>query len=264
MKKLALLVFLSVSVQASEIEDLIQASASIKQTFDKGIMTVGGQIEYANVGGIAPTGMAEDAFVSYSQAEAYNSALSNVSSANYSMSAQQYFDQQVDQSYTQLDEAINSYVEAAQELVKVVQVNDMANNANQADDTQALTELKTYVENNDLELTSESVDGYNESLKAVEISAQTTAVFVAISSDQALMSSAQEQSDALGQSFYFAEETYYSQGNFDIALSNGTVSLDVSGYLKTALDVLAYGQDSMFYQTSPTGSECFFSTEGCE
>ena len=66
MKRLAILVFLSVTVQASEIEQLIDKSNSIKNTFDLGIRTVGGQLEYAVMGGISPD-MAGNAHLTYSE-----------------------------------------------------------------------------------------------------------------------------------------------------------------------------------------------------
>ena len=47
MKKiLTLAVFLSVSAHATEIDNLLNASGSIRDTFDLGIQTVGGQYAY--------------------------------------------------------------------------------------------------------------------------------------------------------------------------------------------------------------------------
>jgi hypothetical protein len=47
-----------------------------------------------------------------------------------------------------------------------------------------------------------------------------------------------------------------------VDLASGGVSLDVSGYLKTAEEVLTAGAESKFYATSPTGSDCFYG--GCD
>lgn len=260
MKKLLLLAFLSATVQASEIDSLIETSGSIKQTFDLGIRTVAGQMDYAYMGGISPD-MATDAHVSYAQAEAYNQSLSAVSQMNNTMTAQEYFDNQSQVAMDNLGVAVDNYVEASSSLVMAVQVNDMASNV---ETTEQATEIKTYIANNELNITTEQVDTYNDSLDMVQESAQTAASFMAIASDVQLVESAQAQADELGQSFYFAEAAYYSQGNFTVDLNAGGVSLDVSGYIKTAEEVLAMGGESMFYQTSPTGNECFFSAESCD
>lgn len=259
MKKLAILLLASVSVQAAEIETLITTSNSIKQTFDLGIKTVGGQYDLATVGGITPE-MASNAHLTYEQAESYNLALTAMKDANYTMTAQEYFDQQSQASLDLLNNAINNYVDASAQLITAVQVNDMASNVTT---TEEATQLQTYITNNELQITSEQVDTYNNTLDLVQTAAQTAASFIAVASDATLVESAQAQADALGQSFAFAETAYYSNSAFSVDLAGGTISLDVSGYLKTALDVLAAGGQSTFYTTSPTGNECFFNPNEC-
>lgn len=259
MKKLLLCLFLSVSVQASEIEQLIITSDSIKQTFDLGIKTVGGQYDIASTGGIT-SDMASSAHLTYDQAEAYNQALTAMKDANYTMTAQEYFDQQSQASLDLLSSAINNYVDASAQLITAVQVNDMASNVTT---TEEATQLQTYIENNELAVTTEQVDSYNDALDLVQTSAQVAASFIAIASDVALIDSAQEQADSLNQSFAFAEMAYYSQGNFNVTLSGGEISLDVSGYLVSASDILSAGEASSFYTTSPTGNECFFNPNEC-
>lgn len=260
MKKYLLLAFLSVSAQASEIDNLILTSGSIKQTFDLGVRTVGGQVDYAQIGGIT-SDMASNAYVTYDQADAYNQSLTAVSQMNVSMTAQEYFNNQSEQAMDTLSSAVDNYVNAASQIVMAVQVNEMATSV---DSTEKAVEVQTYVTNNDLSITNEQVETYNDALDLVQTSAQSAASFMAIAADESLVSSAQEQADALGQSFAFAETSYYSQGNFTVDLSAGGVSLDVSGYIKSAEDVLAMGGQSTFYQTSPTGNECFFSSEKCD
>lgn len=259
MKKLLLCLFLSVSVQASEIDSLINTSNSIKQTFDLGIKTVGGQYDLAVVGGITPQ-MASNAHLTYEQAEAYNKSLKDVSTMNTTMTAQEYFDSQSQVALDNLSVAVDNYVDASSQLIMAVQVNDMASSVTT---TEEATQLQTYVTNNELQITSEQVDTYNNTLDLVQTAAQTAASFIAVASDATLVESAQAQADALGQSFAFAETAYYSNSAFSIDLSGGTISLDVSGYLKTALDVLAAGGQSTFYTTSPTGNECFFNPNEC-
>jgi hypothetical protein len=154
--------------------------------------------------------------------------------------------------------AVDNYVSAASQLVMAVQVNDMASSV---ETPEQAVEVQTYIENNELSISTEQVDTYNDSLDMVQESAQTAASFMAIAADATLVESAQAQADELGQSFYFAEKAFYSQGNFTVDLNAGGISLDVSGYIKSAEEVLALGGESTFYQTSPTGNDCFFSAD---
>lgn len=258
-KKIMPLLLVSVFVQANEIDNLILTSNSIKQTFDLGIRTVAGQSDYAQIGGISAD-MASDAYLTYDQADAYNVALSDMQTANYQMTAQEYFDEQSNIALDNLSTAISTYVDASTQLVSAVQINEMASNADTSD---KVVEIQTYIENNDLTITNENVDTYNESLDMVQDAAQTAAAFIAIASDQTLIDSAQAQADELNQSFSFAETAFYNQGNFNVTLQGGDISLDVTGYLKSATEVLAMGQESTFYTTSPTGSDCFFNQNNC-
>lgn len=248
----------SVSVQANGIDSLITTSDSLKQTFALGIQTVGGQADYASLGGISPD-MASNAHVSYQQAEDYNTALSAVAEANYNMTAQEYFDEQATLAMDNLGTAVSTYVEASTDLIGAVVVNQMAV---EATTQEAAEQLQTYVANNELQITTESVDTYNGALDMVESAAQNAAAFTAIASDQDLVDSAQAQADALGESFSFAEAAFYAQGTTTVAMLSGDISLDVTAYYKTAEDILTAGAESEFYRTSPAG-ECFFSQEAC-
>lgn len=252
------LVLASASVQANGIDNLITTSDSLKQTFALGIQTVGGQADYASLGGISPD-MASEAHVSYQQAEDYNLALDKVAKANYNMTAQEYFDGQAAQAMNNLDEAVSAYVGASSDLIGAVVVNQMAADATTQE---AAEQLQTYVTNNELAITTESVDTYNTALDMVETAAQSAAAFTAVANNETLVSSAQEQADALGESFSFAEAAFYDQGMATVTMLSGSVSLDVTAYYKTAEDILTAGADSEFYRTSPAG-ECFFNQESC-
>lgn len=246
------------SVQANGIDALITTSDSLKQTFTLGIQTVGGQADYAMTGGISPD-MASNAHVSYQQAEDYNTALSAVAEANYNMTAQEYFDDQVVQAMNNLDEAVSAYVGASTDLIGAVVVNQMAVEATTQESAE---QLQTYVANNELQITAESVDTYNSALDMVESAAQSAAAFTAVANDQNLVDSAQAQADEFGESFSFAEAAFYDQGMATVTMLAGDISLDVTTYFKTAEDILTAGAESEFYRTSPA-SECFFNQEGC-
>ena len=260
MKRLLICLFLSATAQASEIDQLINTSQSIKTTFDLGIKTVAGMYDTAATGGVSPD-MAKDAHLTYAQAEAYNQALTAMKDANYTMTAQEYFYQQSQAALDNLGTAIDNYVDASAQLITAVQVNDMASSVTT---TEEATQLQTYITNNELSVSSEQVDTYNDSLDMVQTSAQIAASFIAAASDVALVDSAQTQADDLNQSFAFAEVAYFSQGSLIISLSGGDVSLDMSGYLVSASDILIAGEASSFYTTSPTGNECFFNPNECQ
>lgn len=252
------LVLASVSVQATEIDNLITTSGSLKDTFALGIQTVGGQAAYAQNGGISPD-MASNAHVSYQQAEDYNNALTAVSQANYSMTAQEYFDDQAAQAMNNLDNAIGTYVQASGDLIGAVVVNQMASEATNQETTE---QLQTYITNNELQITTESVDTYNSALDMVESAAQTASAFTAVANDQSLVDSAQAQADEFGDSFSFAQSAFYDQGVATVAMLGGNITLDVTAYYKSAEDILTAGQESEFYRTSPVG-QCFFSQDEC-
>lgn len=257
MKKLALYLLAIGSVQASEIDNLIRTSDSIKQTFNNGVQVIAGQVSYAQVGGISPD-MIDQYHLTNDQATAYNDALFAMTSANTTMTAQEYFTQQSDQALDQLSTAVDNYVQASSQIIEAVVVNNMASNAETAEQ---VVEVQTYIESNDLAITEQSVAGYNDALDSLQQAAQTAAAFVAVANDQTLLDDAQEQMDDLGQSFYFAETVFYSQNAVTVDLTGGSIGLDVSGYLKLAEDVLTAGKTDDFYTTNPV---CFFDPAACD
>jgi glutamate synthase domain-containing protein 2 len=202
--------------------------------------------------------MVSDAYVTQAQADAYNEALVQVAAKNYNITAQEYFDEQSATAMDALSDAVNTYTQASTDLIGAVMVNQMAI---EATDQETTTALQTYVTNNELQITTESVDTYNGALDTVQAAAQTAASFMAVANDQELVGSAQAQADALGESFSFAEASFYAQSTVTVTMLSGDISLDVSGYLKTAEDILTAGAESDFYRTSPVG-ECFF-TQDC-
>ena len=64
----------SAQVSATEIDDLVNTSQSIRDTFAYGIKTIAGGEYYALKGGIAPA-MASNGHISKEQQDAYNAAV---------------------------------------------------------------------------------------------------------------------------------------------------------------------------------------------
>ena len=264
----ALLAFLLVSAPgySNEIDDLVNASQSIRDTFKYGIKAVGGLQAYAPLGGIAPTGTVDQGKISYNQSKAYNDALVAVQNATYTYDpgAQEYFDNQAQQAMNEVNAAVDAYVQAAQVVIEVATVNEMAQDAQEAGDERGAMALQEYIEANDVVLSDAEVDFYNESLDNVESAAQTAAAYFAVANDEELVATADEMA-------YDIRVTYAESATsfFDVATSAVWVSFDggetiqglaLGGYFVTVESVLIEGEDTEFFRTSPEGG-CWFAPD---
>lgn len=253
----------SAPTTANEINNLVDTSQSIRDTFRYGIQAVGGAASFAYQGKITPTGTVAQGYVTKAQQDAYNAALIQVQQANYSYdpNAQAYIDEQVESAMQAVSEAVDAYVQAAAVLIEVATVNEMAQDAQQAGDDRAAIELQNYMEAYDVTLTDEDVAEYNEALDIVEQSAQVAAAYTAVANDQTLIDSANEQATA-----YLASYDEATGIGFDVATGIVTVAFDtyamnvelsVMDYFVTEIEVIDHGATTMFYQTSPEGG-CWF------
>ena len=131
MKALLASLIVSAPAYSNEIDSLVNASQSIRDSFKYGIQAVGGMQVYASQGKIAPTGTVQGGKISYDQSDAYNQALAAVQSAvyTYNPGAQEYFDNQADQAMNEVNTAVDTFVEASQAVIEVVVVNQMAEDA---------------------------------------------------------------------------------------------------------------------------------------
>ncbi len=67
------------SVQASELDNLIQTSAALAGKIDNATKLVGAAIENSYTGQVAPSGLADDVIITVAEVQAYNSALAGMS-----------------------------------------------------------------------------------------------------------------------------------------------------------------------------------------
>lgn len=220
---------------------------------------------YAYIGGIAPTGTVDNGIISYGQADAYNAAVTAVQNATYTVDvgAQEYFDNAADQAMTNVNAAVDAYVDAAQAVIEVVRVNEIAADAQAAGDGEALTAVQEYVANNDVKLEQSDVDLYNDALVNVEENAQTAAAFMAVASDATLIESANQQADSMDATYADATESYFDAAMGEVVVKfqgveATVVALMVTGYFKTTADILTEGENSNFYKTGPTYNPCAF------
>lgn len=220
-------------------------------------------IEYAPLGGIAPTGTVDAGLITQAQADAYNQALQTLQNTTYSYDpgAQEYFDQQAEQSIQDMNQDIDNFVAAAQVLIEVATVNEMAQDAQTSGDPRDAIVIQEYAEANDVVLDSTEVDTYNQSLEAIEASAQTAAAYYAVAGDAGLIESANTAAGSMMVTYQEAAQSYFdaSSGMMVVEWNNQTsaVMLDLADYFKTETDIITQGSQSEFFRTSPE-SGCWF------
>ena len=265
MKKKALLACLlaSAPVNSQEIDELVNTSQSIRDSFKYGIQAVGGMLVYAPNGGIAPTGMVSAGYISEMQMQAYNDAMEAVQNQNYSYDAgaQEYFDSQAQQAMTAVDQAVSDYVAAAEVLVEVATINEMAQEAQSSGNEADALAIQEYAATNDVLLDDAERLAYNDSLDAIEETAQQAAAFYAVAGDATLIESANDAAESMLTYYSDASNSYFdsASGMVVVEWANQTsaVMLDVNGYFKTDVDIITAGSTSTFYNTSPEGG-CWF------
>jgi len=264
----ALLASLIVSAPAysNEIDNLVNASQSIRDSFKYGIQAVGGMHSYAVQGKIAPTGTTEGGKISYDQSDAYNQALAAVQNAvyTYNPGAQEYFDNQADQAMNEVNTAIDTFVEASQAVIEVVVVNQMAEDAQNAGDERGAMALQEYIEANDVVLADAEVDFYNESLENVESSAQVAAAYFAVANDEDLVAAADEMAYDIRVTYQEAASSFFDAATQAVWISfdGGTTiqGLALGGYFVTVEAIIVEGEQTDFFRTSPEGG-CWFAVD---
>ena len=253
----------SAPLSANELDNLVNSSQAIRDTFKYGIQAIGGMANYAQLGGIANTGVVDQGLIEKAKQDAYNQAVLDFKNATYTYdpNADQYFEDQSQQAMDNLGETIDAYVDAATALIEVATVNEMAQDAAEAPDSREAMALQEYVEANDVLLDDTEVEDYNSALQAVEVAAQTAAAYMAVANDATLLDSANDAAYDMRVTYQESQATYFdaSTGVLTVewAGQNQTVMLDMSSYYKADIDIITEGSTSMFYTTSPEGG-CWF------
>jgi len=269
----------SVSAPANELDNLVAASSTIASKLDLGIQYVGA----ATVMGPTSIGIAEfnvqtDAYISSQEATAYNSALQGM--ANFTAyTAAEFLNDQGQIEIGLLNDAVNAFAEITVDLATVVQVSDMAVEAQETNDVQKQEDLQDFVSSNEqmLTISAEDIEVYNDSLDDVASHAANAAAYIAVASDEGASAWLQEGADNAGVRFTDAAE------NLSFVHQSSAVLLDFSaqnssGYavwvdgsdafgidiMLTRSDVLFNGSNSDFYMNGPTQNDCFFSGTDCE
>jgi len=261
-KSLAALVIVSAQLNASEIDDLVNTSQSIRDTFAYGIKTIAGSGAYAWDGNIAPS-MAENGHITTEQQNAYNAAVAAVQAATYTYdpNADEYFQDQADQAMDVVSQMIDAYVEASQQVIMVAEVNERAEQAQTAPDEREAMALQEFIAANNVTLTDQDISAYNEALSNTESAIQTAAAFMAVANDESLLEQANDMAYDVrvtyeeAASIFFDVETQAVWVSFD---GGATIQgLQVGNYFVSAEDVLSRGETETFFITSPEGG-CWF------
>lgn len=266
------LCLLSSAVQSSELDDLIATSGAIVSQIDRGILITGAAMGYAHTGtGLSSGQLSGTAYISEEQVTAYGNALNGMVAYLPYGSAQDYLDEQAQDQLADMEAAIDDFTEVVVDMLSVIEVNEMAEAADNPDDQAAVQE---YVAANDMSISQEDADAYNQSLDAIETAANTAAAYIAVSSNEDAVAyldqAAQDNNTRIEQN-----TLSYSASNQAVSITwasgsaassiylNGTGDFGIDIYMSDAV-ILEAGAQSELYLTGPTYLSYICFTTGLE
>jgi hypothetical protein len=179
----ASLFLLATEAQSNELDNLINASSAIVSQIDKGIKLAGAGYGYANVGGALSNGqLAGTAHISTEQLNAYNAALGNMDTYQAYGDVQALLETQAANELQLMDSAIETFTEVVVDMIAVVEVAEIAAEAETPDDKAAVQE---YVLANEaaLTITSDEVDTYNQSLDDIEEHGNNASAYLGVAAN---------------------------------------------------------------------------------
>ena len=257
---------LSVTAQASEIDNLINASQDIRDVFKYGIQTIAGADSYAWQGQITSSGIVDQGLLDKAKQDAYNAAVLAVQQQTYTYdpNASQYFADEASTAMDVVSEAIDTYVDAAQVLIEVATVNEMAQDAANANDDRQAMALQEYIGANDVTLEDQEVDAYNDAFTAVHEATAVAAAYMAVANDETLLEQADEMAYDLRVTYQEAASVFFDQATQSVWVSfdgGETIQgLNLGNYYVSVEQVLIEGETMPFFQTSPEGG-CWFAAD---
>ena len=255
--------------QPNELDDLINTSSAIVAQIKTGVLMTGTVMAYANTGaGLSNGEMAGTAYISTTQVEAYNSALSGYSTYLPYGSSQTYLEEQAQAQIELMNEAVETFVEVVVDILAVQEIAELSAEADTPDDQAA---LQTYIADNTDALTIDQADAdiYNSSLDSIEGHANSAASFIAVANNEDATAYL-DQAAMDGNTTVESGTLSYSATTQAVSLSwdasntianiyvNGTDQFSIDLYVSNA-DILSAGAETQFYTTSPTalGYRCF-------
>lgn len=276
MKKAALtsLFLICSGVQSSELDTLIATSSAIVDQINSGIMFVGGSINAAQTGmGISSGQLSGNYYISNEQVANYNAALTGMVNYMPYGSAEDYANQQAQNEIEQMEAAIEDFTTVVVDMLSVQEVAERAEAAETPDDQ---AEVQDYVAQNDLSVSQDDADTYNQSLDDIENHANAAGAFLAVAGNPEAVAFLME--GAMANNTRVEDNALtYSSANQAVELawaSSDTVSsIYLNGQGDYGLDIYATettilntGYESMFYNSGPTalGFSCFMYQTDCD
>ena len=276
MKKAALTSLFAIcsGVQSSELDTLIATSSAIVDQINSGIMFVGGSINAAQTGmGISSGQLSGNYYISNEQVANYNAALTGMVNYMPYGSAEDYANQQAQNEIEQMEAAIENFTTVVVDMLSVQEVAERAEAAETPDDQ---AEVQDYVAQNDLSVSQDDADTYNQSLDDIENHANAAGAFLSIANNPEAVAFLME--GAMANNTRVEDNALtYSSANQAVEMAwanNDTVSsIYLNGQGDYGLDIYATeatilntGYESMFYNSGPTalGYNCFMYQTDCD
>jgi len=276
MKKAVLmsLCLLCSGVQSSELDTLIETSSAIVDQINKGIMFVGGSIHASQTGmGISSGQLSGNYYISSEQVTAYNSALSGMVNYLPYGSAEEYLNEQAQSELDAMEDAIGDFTAVVVDMLEVQEVAERAETAETPDDQ---AEVQDYIAQNDMSVSQEDADTYNQSLDDIENHANAAGAFLAVAGnpeavqflDQGAMDNNTRVEDnvlSYSSTNQAVELAWASSETVSSIYLNGQGDYGLDIYASET-DILNTGYESLFYNTGPTalGFNCFMYQIDCD
>lgn len=178
----AVLLFLSSSAQVyadQAINNLVDISGLIAGKVQNARHAVAGAHHLAAQGTIVGVDTVTPHNITMEEMAAYNDALQGVRDAVY-YNTQMFFEDKHEEAMDNLGDAVDMFTVAAQQLVVVEAVSEVAQEADTVDEQ---LQLQEFIAESDVELTQQDVVAFNDSLEAIETHAQEAAVFLSAAND---------------------------------------------------------------------------------
>ena len=269
------LLAISSAAHSNELDNLINASNALVDQIDRGIILTGAAMGYSYTGtGLSDGTLSSTAHISTEQLDAYNNALTGMSTYLPYGSVQDVLNEKAAQELDLMDAAIDTFTEVVVDMVQVVQVAEMAEEASSPDEEAAVQDFVT-ANTEVLTIDQQEVDTYNQSLDDIETHANNASAFIAVAENSAAVDFLQQGAENNNTTAEQATVTYSanqqwvsmrwaSTNNATAVFLNGNDNFGIDLYVSEA-DVLAIGSDSDYYLTGPTanGFNCFMYEE-CE
>ena len=276
MKKAVLmsLYLLCSGAQSSELDTLIETSSAIVDQINKGIMFVGGSIHASQTGtGISSGQLSGNYYISDEQVTAYNAALSGMVHYLPYGSAEEYLNEQAQSELDAMEDAIGDFTAVVVDMLEVQEVAERAETAETPDDQ---AEVQEYIAQNDMSVSQEDADTYNQSLDDIEEHANAAGAFLAVAGnpeavaflDQGAMDNNTRVEDnvlSYSASNQAVELAWASSETVSSIYLNGQGDYGLDIYASEA-EILNTGYESLFYNTGPTalGFNCFMYQIDCD